>query len=517
MDDVRNVFLAWDTDGNGMLSEVEFTTVLRQLGFTTEEASRIFSEANTKTEEAELSYDDFLAWIFSEISSAQETVRRVNAATVFREPGRLQGGSAHDTEVPLAAGNITAEELDEIAQFRRGNPPRSIKSILEATNLVLNASSRPRAKEPPQWNQVRKMLADRNFAERMLSFDIEALRRAPVLSAFLVSNYFGAGGLTYGRVRRASPVASNLFKWCTMELASVGAMPLPEYEAGDLEAVESDKDLAAQDNEWAVAHTQEDLVEEVGTLADRNSRAPRLCGTLADLPDKSLVVEPDQIMLLAMTGSGAMALDLALLRDKTGPCAKCDGAHHEDECPYFEGSREEWEDWAKERGALDASSGKESSTRSTEDIKGTKVQQPGDGSCLFHSLAWNMRRLGVGSGSVEARGLNLRQELVRYLEVHADDEVCGTSYRDYIWWDRGLTVQDYVKEMGGTSSLWGGAVEISAFTRMYDMNVSVYETLRSGRFRCVCAFEAGPECKTYNIVYTGKSHYDALLAGFAVD
>jgi hypothetical protein len=64
-------------------------------------------------------------------------------------------------------------------------------------------------------------------------------------------------------------------------------------------------------------------------------------------------------------------------------CDKCDGKHATDACPYFKKAREEH---------ADAKQGKRSlfgSHKGPQEVlhAATVVRQPGDGSCLFHSLA----------------------------------------------------------------------------------------------------------------------------------
>ena len=74
-------------------------------------------------------------------------------------------------------------------------------------------------------------------------------------------------------------------------------------------------------------------------------------------------------------------------KKKTGPCDKCDGPHHEDDCPYFKGRKRE--------NHKDATMnyGKKGSVSSADVVivkSARVVPQPGDGSCLYHSLSYGL-------------------------------------------------------------------------------------------------------------------------------
>lgn len=88
------------------------------------------------------------------------------------------------------------------------------------------------------------------------------------------------------------------------------------------------------------------------------------------------------------------------------------------------------------------------------------VRQPGDGSCLFHSIAY-------GLGNTNAS--RLRRELAEWVEAHPDELIAETPLRDWVKWDSASNVRDYARRMavGG----WGGGIEMAACARLKRVNV----------------------------------------------
>ena len=74
-------------------------------------------------------------------------------------------------------------------------------------------------------------------------------------------------------------------------------------------------------------------------------------------------------------------------------CAKCDGNHETERCPYYRKKRGTHPDEKKGKGkGLGAGSG------GSFFIKRARVvRQPGDGSCLFHSLAYGLPGASAGA------------------------------------------------------------------------------------------------------------------------
>eukprot|EP00929_Paragymnodinium_shiwhaense_P000177 TRINITY_DN100421_c0_g1_i1.p1 TRINITY_DN100421_c0_g1~~TRINITY_DN100421_c0_g1_i1.p1 ORF type:complete len:543 (+),score=77.38 TRINITY_DN100421_c0_g1_i1:176-1804(+) len=527
-EEVRQVFRSWDLNSDGFISKDEFCSVLQQLGFAAADAACLFEAADIDGN-GRVDFDEFLTWLFSDGSDISNIRQRIKTTRMFREVHRGKAGTLVDEEILSTVENITAAELDELSELRRLRvPPKVVRRALEVLCLILNPAKNPKASKPPTWTSIQKTLGNENFIDCMRDFDVEHLRKAPSLCNYLVTHYFGDDApsadllgcgeerLTYQRVAKASVPVSALFKWCTMELATAGVISLPDDVAvntnlgcnplnENASAGEPTCEPAVADEKVSDATPPAEADEEVGV------------SPLSKLPTREQVVNPEQVLLLMMTGCQEQALDLATSRKKEGPCAKCDEGHHEDECPHFAGRRDDWETWAKRKGALMEQGGEDGDGQAgdtkTVEVTGEVVVQPGDGSCLFHSLAYNMKKMGMGSGSLDARGPRLRQAVAKYLAEHADETVAGTSFRDYILWDRGLTIEEYLKDMAD-SSIWGGAVEIAAFIRMERLNVQIYDPIgRTGKFRRVLSFEYAPSSGKCSIVWSGKYHYDALHIG----
>jgi len=127
------------------------------------------------------------------------------------------------------------------------------------------------------------------------------------------------------------------------------------------------------------------------------------------------------------------------------------------------------------------------------------VPQPGDGSCLFHSLAFGM------GGRATAR--ELRRDICGFVERNGDLSIADTPLKDWIKWDGGGSVSSYARRMaiGG----WGGGIEMAAFSQMKRVNVHVFERCSTG-YKRISAFNVPGASKTIRVLYRGGVHYDAL-------
>ena len=221
-------------------------------------------------------------------------------------------------------------------------------------------------------------------------------------------------------------------------------------------------------------------------------------GALQELPPKVDVKDPQQTLLLALTGTQAAAPP----PKKTGPCDKCDGPHHADDCPYYKKPREKhadaWSNYGKKGDAKAKGSGAAVVLRGA-----TVVRQPGDGSCLFHSLSHGLRGTTAPA---------LRKDIATYVMNHSDAPIAGTPLKDWVLWDSGLSPKDYGLRMG-TGNHWGGAIELAVCARLKRVTVHVYEQVR-GQFVRISTFESSsPPEDTIHLLYGGRVHYDALKVG----
>ena len=85
---------------------------------------------------------------------------------------------------------------------------------------------------------------------------------------------------------------------------------------------------------------------------------------------------------------------------------------------------------------------------------GALIKQPGDGSCLYHSLICGECRLGRRSCGV----VNLREQLAAWVKRNGSTRFNGKSVEQWMQAELGssMTVMDYAKRQsrGG----WGGCI-----------------------------------------------------------
>lgn len=196
---------------------------------------------------------------------------------------------------------------------------------------------------------------------------------------------------------------------------------------------------------------------------------------------------------LRVSGSGSKQENLC--------CDKCDGAHETQSCPYFKNPREKHQDaWS--------SLGKAKSLKSTDAevviVRNVRIiPQPGDGSCLFHSLSY-----GLGDRSTAS---SLRREISGFISKNPDMTIGDTFIKDWVGYDSNyqLTVHSYAQRMSGSS--WGGGIEIAVFHKLKGVNVHVYQKNEKGEgYKRITSFDCPSASKTVSVLYQGGNHYDAL-------
>jgi len=184
---------------------------------------------------------------------------------------------------------------------------------------------------------------------------------------------------------------------------------------------------------------------------------------------------------------------------KPACCDKCDGPHVTEECPHFKKPREKHKDAWTMMGKAGRGGG------SVDDVPVIKaarvVPQPGDGSCLFHSLSYGLKG--------RSHGRELRREICDFIDKNPDLEVGDNALKEWISYDSGGSVQSYTSQMA--SGRWGGGIEMAAFAKMKKANVHVYEKAQGGGFRRISNFECPGAQKTVSVLYQGRAHYDALV------
>jgi hypothetical protein len=231
----------------------------------------------------------------------------------------------------------------------------------------------------------------------------------------------------------------------------------------------------------------------VGTAADEEMRIER--------------IEPDADSRGAREQSvGYAAKSTAAKRDKNGMCHKCDRDHDTDRCPNFKKERESHPD------ALPKGQKKEmGGSAGNFVLRNAKVvPQPGDGSCLFHSLAY-----GLGSGGART----LRREIAAFIESNPSLKIADAPISDWVRWDSQQSVGAYCSRMAHAG--WGGGIEMAACALLKRVNVHVYERksglgflptgLGGGGYKRISCFDVSNAARTVHVLYCGGVHYDALV------
>lgn len=179
-------------------------------------------------------------------------------------------------------------------------------------------------------------------------------------------------------------------------------------------------------------------------------------------------------------------------------CDKCDGKHETDSCPHFKKARENHPD-ARRGGKQLGGSSKLPGDR----VRGRVARQPGDGSCLFHSLSHGLK--DGSSASV------LRRQICAFIADNPHLKIADTPLSDWVKWDSRCSVSQYARRMSGGA--WGGGIEMAAVSKLKGVNVHVYEQCGGGAFNRISAFdhEDSPEKRpVVRVLYGGGVHYDAL-------
>lgn len=184
-------------------------------------------------------------------------------------------------------------------------------------------------------------------------------------------------------------------------------------------------------------------------------------------------------------------------------CDKCDAKHSTERCPFYHKDRERhkdaWVNYGKKGNPHQmGNSGGNFVLRSAR-----VMRQPGDGSCLFHSLCH-----GLQSGS---SAMSLRRDIAHFLQQNPSLEIAGDTLEEWVRWDSNSTVQDYARRIAVSG--WGGGIEMAACSLLKGVNVHVYESIGRAvpEFKRISCFDAPSAAKTIHVLYQGGVHYDALI------
>lgn len=116
-------------------------------------------------------------------------------------------------------------------------------------------------------------------------------------------------------------------------------------------------------------------------------------------------------------------------------CDKCDGKHDTSACPYYKKDRDTHPDAQKNAFAkLGGISHLPGNTIRFARV----VRQPGDGSCLFHSISY-------GLGGISAN--RLRSEVTAFIKENPSYSISETPLKEWVRWDSGSSVDEYCRRM----------------------------------------------------------------------
>ena len=91
---------------------------------------------------------------------------------------------------------------------------------------------------------------------------------------------------------------------------------------------------------------------------------------------------------------------------------------------------------------------------------------PGDGTCLFHAIAFSFKNPKFCGG-------NLRDIVANVIERHPDASLHGVSIETWILWESHCSAMLYAKKL--RNGMWGGALEMTILASLLDVNIFVYE------------------------------------------
>lgn len=132
------------------------------------------------------------------------------------------------------------------------------------------------------------------------------------------------------------------------------------------------------------------------------------------------------------------------------------------------------------------------------------MRQPGDGSCLFHSLNHGLNH----GGSAQV----LRREIAGFLEQNPSLQIAGDTLEEWVRWDSNSSVSDYARRIAVSG--WGGGIEMACCSLLKNVNVHVYENSSSrpcgAEFKRISCFDSPNAMRTIHVLYQGGVHYDAL-------
>lgn len=232
------------------------------------------------------------------------------------------------------------------------------------------------------------------------------------------------------------------------------------------------------------------------------SKRPRLANHEIDAgPAASAEKSQMPPILQATTSVPPILQGAGSTRAKT-TCDKCDGVHVTQLCPHFKGGRDRHKDaWLNYGKKHPRTLGSDGGNYVLLGSKAKRVPQPGDGSCLFHSLCYVYGKENMAE--------QLRRSIADFIAKHPQLEIAGDTLEEWVRWDQNTTCEAYASQMARSG--WGGGIELAACSHLLRVNVHVYEQQSTGHFLRISCFDHPAAQRTLNILYKGRMHYDALV------
>jgi len=141
-------------------------------------------------------------------------------------------------------------------------------------------------------------------------------------------------------------------------------------------------------------------------------------------------------------------------------------------------------------------------------VSGLLIEQPKDGSCLFHSIAYGLRD--------KVCSWELRRDMAAFIAAHPSEKIADTTIEEWVQMATGKSHQSYARSLAHPDT-WGGDLELALATRIMDININVFEPQEAyGHFCCIASFGRPDRTElgsTVSVVYHAEPwrHYDALL------
>lgn len=123
------------------------------------------------------------------------------------------------------------------------------------------------------------------------------------------------------------------------------------------------------------------------------------------------------------------------------------------------------------------------------------THSPSTGNCLFRVFAHQLF-------NDPNRHLEMRTAICDYLKTHADTLSC------YNWNEYGESYEQYVARMR-KSRVWGGYLELYAFTQLYACRLIIYESDREQVFGE--GNDVPEDAKVVRLSYHGGVHYNSVV------